>query len=272
VHKRAVSFALSRLLASGKTSSRHAIVSSILLPLLHNPLLGRACVTTAQNHAASTISSSTESHDSSDPRATVLTLQVLLTNIDPSPLLISSILSPIAPPLFTLWSRLERAKTSDPALKESVKGLLSTWGRVVGMQDAVDRLWGIVCGEGGEWDVDAASGIHKAERSAPQAFRRPDPINEHCSLSLSDTHPLTLLTPEDLLQADDNGGLDPNSNLLDLRPDPIHFVRVVVSMGRPDISSELFVKLLEAYYEVKSQTDSDPLRSVLIHAILLRSH
>lgn len=67
-----------------------------------------------------------------------------------------------------LWSQLDRVKTSDPALKESVKGLLTTWGRVVSVQEGVDMLWEIVCGEGGDWDINASGGIQRIDKSVLQ--------------------------------------------------------------------------------------------------------
>ena len=69
-----------------------------------------------------------------------------------------------------------------------------------------------------------------------------------------------MFTPEDLKRAEEAGELDADANLFDLRPDPARFVRYLKSIERSDISSELFVRLLEAYREVKAQTDSDPLR------------
>jgi hypothetical protein len=69
-----------------------------------------------------------------------------------------------------------------------------------------------------------------------------------------------MLTPEDFKQAMEGGDMNPDANLLDLRPDPSHFVRFVRSLGRVEMSSELFVRLLRAYGETKSDEDSDPTR------------
>lgn len=71
---------------------------------------------------------------------------------------------------------------------------------------------------------------------------------------------LSLFTPEDLRRAEEAGELDADANLFNLRPDPTQFVRYLKSIGRSDISSEIFVRLLEAYREVKAQAESDPLR------------
>ena len=77
-----------------------------------------------------------------------------------------------------------------------------------------------------------------------------------------DAETLSLFTPESLQQAEESGELDVDSNLLGLKPDPVLFVRFVKGLGRPDVSSELFVRLLEGYRELRSQKDIEPMKSV----------
>ena len=78
------------------------------------------------------------------------------------------------------------------------------------------------------------------------------------------TPPLSLLTPEDLLHADDaRDELNLDMNILKLYPDPIRFVRFLKDIDRIDISSDLFVKLLEVYHNNKSQDAGDPMQFVL---------
>ena len=48
---------------------------------------------------------------------------------------------------------LHQIKTADPILKESLRGLLSTWGRVVESQEGVEMMWSIIEGDGGDWDL-----------------------------------------------------------------------------------------------------------------------
>jgi hypothetical protein len=69
-----------------------------------------------------------------------------------------------------------------------------------------------------------------------------------------------LLTPEDLRRAEETRELDFDSNLLNLRPDPVHFVRFLKSIDRTDVASDLFVKLLETYRDTRSGNDDDPMR------------
>lgn len=73
---------------------------------------------------------------------------------------------------------------------------------------------------------------------------------------------LNLLTPADLRRSEETGELDFNSNLLNLRPDPVHFVGFLKAVDRTDVSSDLFVKLLEAYREARIDGDTNPMRSV----------
>lgn len=71
---------------------------------------------------------------------------------------------------------------------------------------------------------------------------------------------MSLLTPEDLRRSESTRELDFDSNLLDLRPDPAHFVRFLKSINRTDVSSDLFVKLLEAYRDTRTAGEVDPMR------------
>jgi hypothetical protein len=71
---------------------------------------------------------------------------------------------------------------------------------------------------------------------------------------------LALFTPGDLKKAEENGALDVDANFLGLRPDPTHFVDFLKSLDRPDVASEVFVRLLEGYRDLKADSESDPLR------------
>ena len=71
---------------------------------------------------------------------------------------------------------------------------------------------------------------------------------------------LSLFTPESLKQAEEAGELDIDANVLGLKPDPVRLVHFVKSISRADVSSELFVRLLEGYRELRIHADADPLR------------
>ena len=74
------------------------------------------------------------------------------------------------------------------------------------------------------------------------------------------TESLSIFTPEALEEAEKSGKFDVDSNLFDLRPDPAHFAGFLKTINRPEVSSSLFVRLLEAYRGVKSGNEGDPLR------------
>ncbi|KAF7790090.1 hypothetical protein EIP86_001040 [Pleurotus ostreatoroseus] len=228
-HRRAAAFSISRLLAT-EDNPNHTVISRILLPALHNPFL----------QVSNTSGTSGESKVTQmTALQTVRSLETLLTNTDPSPILISNVLTPIIPPLYSLLSKLEKVKISDPALKLTLRGLLGTWGRLVGVLEGVAAIWLVVNGEGGEWKVDVAGEIVRVEES--------DEITG-----------LTLFTPEDLKRAEESGELDIDANILNLRPDPSQFIAFLKSLDRANLSSEIFVRLLEAYRETKTVKDSNP--------------
>ncbi|KAJ7744466.1 hypothetical protein DFH07DRAFT_963690 [Mycena maculata] len=209
-YRRAAAFSVSRMLATPACPT--------VLTFLHPPFLSLA--------------------PPSPPRAALSTIMMLVTNTDPSPTLISSLLSPIVSALYSLLYHLDQTKMSDPSLKETLRGLLGTWGRVVGTTEALAILWSVIDGERGEWRVDLEGEITRVEKS-----EKPPP--------------LALLTP-----ADDDIDLD--TNILDLYPDPAHFVGFLKSIQRTDISSDLFVRLLESYRDSKSNADNDdPTRTLL---------
>ncbi|KAJ7228683.1 hypothetical protein GGX14DRAFT_345713 [Mycena pura] len=173
---------------------------------------------------------------SSSPRVALSTITMLIANTDPSPTFISCLLSPILSALYSLSYHLDQVKTSDPNLKEMVQGLLGTWVRVIGITEGLAILWSVIDGEGGYWRVDLEGQITRLEKSEKIA-------------------PLSVLTPAD-------EDIDVDANILDLYPDPVHFVRFIGSIQRTDISSELFVRLLESYRQSKL-ADGDPTRTLL---------
>lgn len=147
-HRRAAAFSISRLLAEGSKSREETL--GILLPQIHRPLLQvtgpLAADFIAEQERLSTATC-------------ILTLQAILINTDPSPALLSTVFTPIAPALYAILSCLESKKTTDPALKETIKGLLGTWSRIVSEQEVEQTFWAIIDGEGGYWKVDVAGEI-----------------------------------------------------------------------------------------------------------------
>lgn len=135
------------------------MATRLLLPALQRPFLD----VTAQSSLDDNPTSPTSALRLT-PSQAIRTLQNLLTNTDPSPALISNLITPIVPSLYELASTLDLVKTSDPALKTTVRGFLRTWGRLVDMIEVIATLWLVVDGEGGQWQINIVGEIARIER------------------------------------------------------------------------------------------------------------
>ncbi|KAI0036174.1 hypothetical protein K488DRAFT_41568 [Vararia minispora EC-137] len=230
-YRRASAFSVSRILTSS------TVAKASLLPLLHDAFLRpTAPVYEGVNHS---------------PNDVLSTLRILITNTDPSPALISFVLSPVIPSLYAILAGLDHLKVSDPSNKESIRGMLLTWGHVVGVEEAVAVLWACVTDQGGTWGADVSGAIKHVE----SAEQKPA---------------FALFTPEGLKRAEQDGDLDAAASFLSLRPDPVHFVRFMKSLSRVDIASELFIRLLEAYHANKLTEESDPVRTLLYLQLIVQ--
>lgn len=155
--KRAAAFSLSRVI-SPDSPETYSLVSKMVLPVLQKPFLE----VTQPEVLRKQVPQEPEVNEIADnltPSQAIMLLQTFLTNTDPAPSLLSSLLTPIIPPLFALSTRLDRIKAADPNLKATLHGFLRTWGRLVETAEGVATLWLIVDGEGGEWNVDVAGQI-----------------------------------------------------------------------------------------------------------------
>ena len=149
---RPASFALSRMVTPEGNPRHHTLVSSMLISLLHNPVL------------LITPESPPEPVTTLSPVASIQIIQTFLTNTDPAPTLVSTVLSPIATSLYALFSALLHVKTADPTLRQSVRDLLFAWGRVVPADEAVAILWACIDGQGGDWTVDLTGNVRRVEK------------------------------------------------------------------------------------------------------------
>ncbi|KAL4265069.1 Tango6 family protein [Pleurotus pulmonarius] len=224
-YRRTAAFAISRLCDT-------PAASKIILSAIHTPLL-----------------TPTSKISTSDSRAekSLSTLMALVLNSDPSPTLISTLISPIFPALYSLLYHMEQVKTSDPELVESLRGLVTTWGRVIGQEEGTSTLWYLIHSDRPGWRVDIEGHIERLETADEPAG-------------------LSLLTPEDQADVEE---MDETANILNLFPDPAHFVRFLKTIDRSDITSDLFVRLLEAYREAKA-SDDDPLRTLLYLQLVMQ--
>ncbi|KAI0772085.1 hypothetical protein BD413DRAFT_52804 [Trametes elegans] len=234
-HRRGIAFSLSKMLTNEENEQTKKYTMEIVFPTLHEPIL----------HGMGRMS----------PMASLYAIQVLLTNTDPSPYLISALLTPVVPSLYSMYACLDQAKVSDPLLRETIKGFLSTWGRLVNSEEVLLTVWRIIDGEGSTWRVDVAGELSRvAEESVEDG-----------------TPPLSFFTPQSLKEAEEAGEFDVDSNVLGLKPDPARLISFIKTLNRDDVSSDLFVQLLEAYRTSRTQPASDPLKILLYLQLVLQA-
>ncbi|KAH8118805.1 hypothetical protein DFH11DRAFT_1569390 [Phellopilus nigrolimitatus] len=258
-HKRAAAFALSRMLTTAPKDGtadrdiRRRIVAWCLLDSFHP-----SSTSSDPDQEAGDLGLTEEEAKARvlakeglvvSPSDAVPTLSTILTNTDPSPDLITALLQPIIPQLFSLLEHLRVSKTADPTMRETVEGLLSTWARAASKEEVVAALWKVVEGEGYDWRVDAAGELFVTERT-------------------SSLPSLTLAQLADLQEGKlDNDG-DEESNPLNLRPHPLHFAKFLKSINREDISSALYLRVLDAH--VKFDNEDDPMRKLLLFQLIMQ--
>ncbi|TFK43559.1 hypothetical protein BDQ12DRAFT_643120 [Crucibulum laeve] len=236
-YKRAAAFSISQLLADEVLSPHKELASAITLSIIHKPFLELP-----SDESNQTDSNSASPNHNLQPSNALSVLISLISNSDPSPVFISNLLSPIIPILYSLLYHLEKHKASDPTLKVSLHGILVTWGKIVTQAKGIEVLSSILDnGEGSEWRVDLGGNFARSQKSGPPSG-------------------LDLLTPDNFNRDEEP---DVDTNLFDLYPDPSHFVQFLKTIERSDISSEIFVKLLEAYHTQKSDANSDPMQRII---------
>ncbi|KAH0587531.1 hypothetical protein H2248_006313 [Termitomyces sp. 'cryptogamus'] len=235
-NKRAAAFVISRMLSGDAKFEHQDLISKISRMILLRPFSTGEDGKTVD--ATLSISSA------------LVTLITLVSNADPSPTLISSLLSPIVSTLYSLLHYVDHVKTVDPSLRESLRGLIITWGKIVSTADGVHILWPILRSDEIKWTIDLEGNISRDNKA--------------------ETHgPLSLLTPEDLRAGVENE-YNINSNILGLYPDPSHFVQLLKTVNRADISSDFFVRLLEAYRDQKNDEGGDPTRVLLYLQVIMQ--
>ena len=158
-HKRAAAFALSRMILASLEAEdptvdiRQLIINWSLLDAFRTQdrkiVLPQSDIHEKMERAHEIVLTS----GSFLPTSAILTLSTILTNTDPSPELISTLVQPIVPQLYSLYEHLQNSKAVDPVLLETIEGLLSTWARAATRSESVEILWEIIDGEAWDWDV-----------------------------------------------------------------------------------------------------------------------
>ncbi|TDL29980.1 hypothetical protein BD410DRAFT_817858 [Rickenella mellea] len=265
-YKRAAAFTISRMISPEDQSFVHReFATGMILSILHKPFLhvqpSPQPISSPPVQPESTVEGNAP--PARQPSAVtklsaidaLQTLGVLILNTDPSPTLISTLLTPVISKIYSLHEYLQGMKTADPSLREGVNGMLKTWARAADKGECVDALWSIINGSGCDWAVDVSGKLKVVER-------------------FSDLPSVFLLDLAKKSGEHDDDEIDVDSNPLNLRPDPAMFIRFIKSVDREDVASELFVRLLDAYQEdqkVKSGVEEeDPIRTLLRLQLILQ--
>lgn len=133
----------------------HELISNIALSILHGPLVLSPDVRKRmESSTENPLVSELPSEGSIKPTQALSIISTLLLNSDPSPVFITLLLSPILPSLYALLYHLDKTQTADPVLKESVKAMLMTWGKVVEAQEGIETLWSILQNQRILWQAD----------------------------------------------------------------------------------------------------------------------
>jgi len=158
--RRAASFTISHMLREGNSPTLLPVKRSIILDLLHEPLQNtQGDIDGLELQQLGQLSPKYKNH--LRPEVVLKVLLTLLSNADPSPSFISELISPILSPLYSLLFHLNKVKTSDPYLKESLQNVLVTWGKIVTCSEGFETLWSIIKGGQKEgWKVDLEGRIY----------------------------------------------------------------------------------------------------------------
>jgi hypothetical protein len=151
------------MLLNHRKSAHHDLLSTIILPIFHRSFLeinpGSEENDETIEHTG--LSSALDSVKHLTASQSLEKLLILLMHTDPSPILLSILLSPILPALYAALFCLDSKKTSDPMVSEGLRGVLETWGRVVTLEQATSGLWLVINDDGGEWELDIAGELKR---------------------------------------------------------------------------------------------------------------
>ncbi|KIM46218.1 hypothetical protein M413DRAFT_426519 [Hebeloma cylindrosporum] len=229
-YRRAAAFTIFRAIVPLKKRPHPTYAHQAILASLHKPFLD---FSDAQNQ--------TSENSFLEARSALSSLITLLSNTEPSPPFVSKLLSPIISSLYLLSFDLDKFKTADPQLKESIRALLLSWGKIVDENEGTQILWSIVDGgKGGDWKFNLEGQFWKEGNSG----------------RLQEDSEPTLLLPGN----DPETTADVDINLFNLYPDPVHFVDFLKRLERGDMASNIFLKLLENYRAMKERPGEGPMK------------
>ncbi|GMK57294.1 hypothetical protein CspeluHIS016_0401280 [Cutaneotrichosporon spelunceum] len=188
---------------------------------------------------------------------TVAAAQLVL-HAPPSPEFTNFVVGPILAQVFALYallspaqpSMISKAKENESNLPAGVKLLLTSWGKLVSKNDAVKGVWSIVKGGRGWPASEDGQVLHwqKVGDGAELVYGYPH----------TDAPVQTDAMDVDDLQLGD----------LDLAPDPATLAGLLKEFARADVSSEVFLRVLDEW-RVRASTDSEPLETLLFLRLTL---
>lgn len=200
-------------------------------------------------------------------QALARTLTQLVLQAPPSPEFTDFVVGPILPQLFALYAVLAPqqqpkliAKKAEaaPGLSADIKLLLSSWGKVVAKDDGVKGVWAIIT-DGRGWPVSEDGRVLHWQRVGDAA-------------QLVYSHP-DLADPPDVKveDMDVDVGVDDDDMLgqFDVAPDPPALAGLLKEFERADVSSEVFLKVLDEWRVRAQAEDQDPVQSLLFLRLTL---
>jgi hypothetical protein len=172
----------------------------------------------------------------------------------PAPEWLDFLVRPILAPLVALYAALGRhsalslrdlrvsgagknAQNAQPSLEADVLSLIKTWARVVDKDNGVKGLWAVV-----QSNLDR-SGMANEEGGGAALFWEREGEVARLVFGRRDQH--AEMTSQQIEEVDD--AVDAALERLDLEPDPQAFARLLKEIERVDISSELFLLVLQAW-------------------------
>jgi len=255
-HKRAAAFSLSAMLSSSNPRDiQHLIVSWIL----HDPFFPPKLLHELPTH-----------RDLSDVEAKALelttkvlplnaaaafsTLSKIMAGADPSPAVMAATLGPVVPQLFSLSNYLTKTAIADPTMKELVTNILAIWARAAAKEDITNALMKVIDGEGFDWEIDEASELQVVDKQV-------NFLLTYILLTQLSCRPKKSLsfTLAELSQIQEDN-LDTDANPLHLHPDPTRFTSFLKNINRPEVTFQVFLRILDYQRKMEDDTDADPIR------------
>jgi hypothetical protein len=158
---RASAFVLSHMLSSNKGFQHLSLVTNLVKERLHRPFQDSEREALVQNPVAVPLAS---------VDTTLSALANFVANCDPAPSLISMIISPVLPALYSISEVLQEHKTADPMLRDSVHGLLMTWGRIIDDEEGATQLLAVAQHYDASWHLDGVGQLSKSSGFARSSF------------------------------------------------------------------------------------------------------